>query len=64
MREFEKSVFIEHLTERQQSELFKILKENYLHKKKVLEVIDVHWGKDSIDGNYKYLIKELKLSKI
>lgn len=31
-------------------------------KQNVREVIDKQWGKDSIDGNYQYLIKELNLN--
>jgi len=30
-------------------------------KQHLREIIDKHWGKDSIDGNYQYLIKEMKL---
>jgi len=37
------------------------VKKYCLDKQRVKEIIDSHWGKDSIDGNYKYLIRELGL---
>lgn len=65
---FGKSVFIEHLTEAQQTELFNIIQKNYLLKQKVKKAIQDFISTPNIMINpevhsraFTKLLKELKI---